>query len=301
MNPLRSPAGLHTGLLTVSIVLFLATGCSSRPGSAPVRPLRDALLFHASFDHGVDADFAVGARGFSNAPSMKDRDAAQAGLPAGGPIRLAANEGVFGNALRFTQRESPLVFFSAERNAGYRGTNWNGSVSFWLRVEPATDLAPGYCDPLQITPRAWNDAAFFVEFEKRTNDIPFRLGIYPDTSAWNPSNRRWDDMTPAEKPLLTVAHPPFSGDQWTHVVYTFADFNSGRSDGVARLYLNGIPVGEISPRLQTFSWDEARSLIMLGIGYVGLWDELAIFNRTLSPGEVAAVYQLRHGIAELHR
>ena len=41
-------------------------------------------------------------------------------------------------------------------------------------------LEPGFCDPVQITPRAWNDAAFFVEFEKRPESIPFRLGVYAD-------------------------------------------------------------------------------------------------------------------------
>lgn len=301
MNPLRLLPGLRASLLSVSGILLLTTGCHTQPGAASTQALRDALLLHASFDHGVDADLAVGARGLSNAPSLKERDLARAGLPADGTIRIAENQGVFGHALQFTQRESPLVFFSAERNAGYRTNDWNGTVSFWLRVDPELTLAPGYCDPIQITPRTWNDAAFFVEFEKRTNDVPFRLGIYPDLAVWNPSNRRWEDMAPAEKPLLTVAHGPFSADQWTHVAFTFAHFNTGRDDGVARLYLNGIPVGEISPRRQTFTWEEARSLIMLGIGYIGLWDELAIFNRTLSPEEVGTVYRLRNGIADLQR
>lgn len=298
MNPFRSFSGLRASLLATLGLVLVATGCCTR--LRPEQSLRQALLFHASFDHGLDADFAVGPRGFSNAPSLKEREAAQAGLPAGGEVQIAANQGVFGNALRFTRRESPLVFFSAERNAGYQPHHWNGSVSFWLRVDPKAELAPGYCDPIQITPRSWNDAAFFVEFEKRTNDIPFRLGIYPDLTVWNPTNRRWEDMTPAEKPLLTVPNPPFSGSRWTHVLFTFENFNTGHSDGVAHLYLNGVLAGAISPRQQTFTWDEAKALIMLGVGYLGLWDELAIFNRALTPDEVGVVYRLPGGIQNLH-
>lgn len=301
MNPLRllpGPGRLWRRLVPAASVVLLAAGCASR--TTPTSALRHSLTFHASFDHGLDADFAVGARGLSNAPSLKERDAAVAGLPAGGQIQLAAGEGVFGNALKFTRNESPLLFYRAAGNAGYRTNNWSGTVSFWLRVDPLAQLAPGYCDPLQITPRAWNDAAFFLEFEKRTNDIPFRLGIYPNLPVWNPTNRRWEDMTPAEKPLLTVPNPPFSGSRWTHVVFTFENFNTGRDDGVAQLYLDGVAAGSIPARRQTFTWDEAQALMMMGVGYVGLWDELSVFNRSLTAEEVGLLHRLPGGVQTLH-
>ena len=296
MNSPESPGPFRPAVLALAI-LVTAAGCatdSGRPDS-----LRRSLLFHASFDRGLDADVAAGPRELSNAPSMHQRDDARPGLPTGGEVQLAVGEGRFGNALRFTRRESPLVFFSAEKNMGYRAENWSGTVSFWLRVNPAVELAPGYCDPIQITPRAWNDAAFFVEFERRTNDIPFRLGAYADLAVWNPDNRKWEDLTPAEKPLVTVAEPPFGGGHWTHVVFTFEHFNTGRDDGIARLYLDGRPAGVIGPRLQTFTWEEGRSLMMLGLGYLGLWDELAVFNRSLSSEEVNTLYTLPNGIAGL--
>jgi len=287
--------------LTLTTALLLSAGCSSTSGpSASSQALRRSLIFHASFDHGLDADIAAGPRGLSNAPSLQQRGAATAGLPAGGEVQRVPGAGRFGDALRFTRRESPLVFFSADRNAGYRSADWSGTVSFWLQVDPAADLAPGYCDPIQITPRSWNDAAFFVEFEKRTNDVPFRLGAYADFAVWNPADRKWEDLSAAEKPLVTVAEPPFRAGRWTHVLFTFERFNSGRDDGMARLYLDGAFAGAIGPRRQTYTWDEARSLIMLGVGYLGLWDELAIFDRALTPSEVAAIHALPNGIADLH-
>ena len=58
----------------------------------------------------------------------------------------------------------------------YAKSNWSGAVSFWLRLDPDTDLEAGYCDPLQNTPREWNDAAFWVDFSKDERPRHFRLG-----------------------------------------------------------------------------------------------------------------------------
>ena len=184
----------------------------------------------------------------------------------------------------------------------YRKSGWNGTVSFWLSVDPEADLAMGFCDPLQITSKAWNDAAFFVEFEKKTNAVPFRIGVYPDPAVWNPRNQKWEEMSPAEKPHVTVPAPtPFARGRWTHVVFTFEHFNTGRSDGVVTLYLDGRKAAQIPARQQTFTWDLDKTYIMMGIGYLGLWDELAIFNRALTAEEVGRLHALPTGVAGLHR
>jgi hypothetical protein len=144
---------------------------------------------------------------------------------------------------------------------------------------------------VQITSKDWNDAAFFVEFEKKTNGIPFRLGIYPDFKVWNPANRPWESIVAEEKPLVGVGHHPFYSGEWTHVVFTFERFNTGKPDGVARLYLNGELNAVLPPREQTFTWDEAKNRIKLGVGYVGLLDEVSIFDRALSESEVQALHR----------
>ena len=38
---------------------------------------------------------------------------------------------------------------------------------------------------------------------------------------------------------------------------------------------------------------------MLGLGYVGLFDELALFDRTLTAEEIREVFELKEGIAGL--
>lgn len=263
--------------------------------------LRSALTFHASFDGKVDAVQAAGDPSLHWAPSMKERRNASTGLPPTGETQHATGVGRFGDALRFTKRNAPLVFFRAQRNMPYAPSDWSGTVSFWLQVDPQGQLEPGFCDPVQITPRAWNDAAFFVEFEKRPQSIPFRLGVYADVDVWNPTKRKFEEIPASERPLVTVTDPPFAGTKWTHVVFTFERFNTGKPDGVARLYLDGEPRGALAPRQQTFTWQPEDAIIGLGLNYIGLLDELSMFNRALAADDVARLYRLDSGVSALTR
>lgn len=298
MRTLPSPAGLLTAALTAAL-LGHAAGASPPGQSPPHEQLRRALTFHAPFDGKAPAAHASGDPALYWAPSLKERARATPGLPDTGEVTMAAG-GRFGGALRFTRRKSPVVFYKGERNMPYTAANWNGTVSFWLSVDPAGELEPGFCDPVQITPRAWNDAAFFVEFEKRPESIPFRLGVYADLDVWNPEKRRIADIPTADRPLVTVDNPPFSRGTWTHVLFTFERFNTGRADGVARLYLDGSPRGVLSPRTQTFTWDPASTAIALGLNYIGLIDDLAVFDRALNEDEIRSLYQLEQGVSGLH-
>jgi hypothetical protein len=261
--------------------------------------LRAALTFHASFDGTVHAVHAAGDKSLYTAASFAKRQEAATGLPASGEIQHAQGAGRFADALRFTARRKPAVFFKAERNIPYTTTQWAGTVSFWLSVDPASELEMGFCDPVQITPYAWNNAAFFVEFEKTATAIPFRLGVYADPKVWNPTNRRFEDIPPAERPLITVEQPPFGRGKWTHVAFTFDRFNTGQPDGIVKLYLDGQPAGQLAGRQQTFTWDRAQSAINLGAGYIGMLDELSVFGRVLSDAEIKSLYSLPKGVTGL--
>jgi hypothetical protein len=280
------------GLLAAAIVVAAAALVALPRATATAQePFRQARTFYASFDGNVDAERASGDRVLYWATSLKERQRAAPGLPPGGEVQHARGAGRTGDALRFTKRKSPVVFFRGTRNMPYATANWSGTVSLWLRVDPQAELETGFCDPIQITPRAWNDAAFFVEFEKRAESIPFRLGVYADLNVWNPSGRKFEEIPAAERPLVTVPQPPFSGNAWTHVVFTFERFNTGKADGVARLYLNGELQGALSPRQQTFTWDPEGTIIALGLGYIGLLDEVSIFERALDEAESRSLYR----------
>ncbi len=297
---------LILGTRRLTVLASIAAGCLCcavvlRGSPLDDHALRKALTFHASFDTGVDAVHAAGDHALYWAPSFKQRSDAAPGLPASGEVVLARGAGRFGDALRFTTKKSPVVFFKGARNMPHQSRDWSGTVSFWLSVDPATELEPGFCDPVQITSRAWNDGAFFVEFEKRPEGIPFRLGAYADFKIWNPENRRFEDIPPHERPLIAVDHPPFGRGRWTHVVFTFERFNTARKDGVVRLYLDGKPHGTLSPRQQSISWDPEAHVIALGLGYIGMLDELSIFDRALSDTEIRSLHELAAGVTPLAR
>jgi Concanavalin A-like lectin/glucanases superfamily len=264
--------------------------------AANAASLRKALTFHASFDQGTDADFGKGDRRLFAAPSLNDRKTGKPGLPESGVVSVAKGEGRFGDALRFHRSAPDVVFFQVEQNFLYSKSNWNGTVSFWLKLDPNKDLGPGYCDPLFITPRVFNDGALWVDFSDKA-PRQFRHGAFPDRKVWDPNLRDFDKTPEAERPVATVKEPPFSGDQWTHIVISFANFNTGKPDGVSSLYLNGKLAGNVMAREQTYTWEPAQSTAVLGINYIGLFDELSFFNRALSAVEVKELFDLSDSIA----
>ena len=91
---------------------------------------------------------------------------------------------------------------------------------------------------------------------------------------------------------------PFAADRWTHVAITYAGL--GRPGGAATLYLDGEPVpGGADDIDEPFTWDVARGAIRLGVNYVGLLDELSLFDRPLTGDEVRALHALDGGVAAL--
>ena len=50
---------------------------------------------------------------------------------------------------------------------------------------------------------------------------------------------------------------------------------------------------------EPFGWDLARAAIRLGVNYVGLFDDLSVFNRELSAREVKELHDLKDGIKAL--
>lgn len=282
---------------SLAAMLLISTPC---PAAEPdLEGLRKALTFHASFDGQADADFARGDKKVYTAPAFANRKDAKAGLHRA-DVEIAKGKGKFGDALRFGKNDKAVILFQGAKNMPYRDKDWSGSVSFWLSLDPDKDLAPGYCDPIQITDKKWDDSAFFVDFTKDDNPRHFRLGAYADFKLWNPKNRKFDDIPKAELPLSQeILKPPFARERWTHVAFTFKSFNTGKPDGVATLYMDGKPAGTIKDRVQTFTWDQERSVIMLGLSYIGLFDDLAIFDRALSDEEVGTIFKLDGGIKGL--
>lgn len=264
-------------------------------GAVRVR-LAEALTFHASFDNGPDADFSLGEGRIYSVPDENGEVLPGLGQPA---LTIAEGQGRFGSALKFTLENSHVVLFKAAQNVAYSPTDFGGTASFWLSVDPA-EIPRRYCDPFQLTDKDYSDACIWVDFTKNDTPPDFRLGCFGDRHEWDVTNRQGRSEEFFFR-LVKVAEPPFAKEQWTHVAITWNNLNTSQP-GRARLYLNGAYRGATSRVTEHFTWDVANATIRLGTGqYVGMLDDLAFFNRPFSADEVRALYELEHGVAELHK
>ena len=270
--------------------LFVLSWFLSFGSYCGAQEIEEAVRFHASFDRGVDADFATGDRVVYSAETVA-REKITRGLPSEG-VRHLRQGGKFGGYLAFDKKIEAVVMYQGLDNIEL-ADNAAVTVSFWMKLSPATDLPKGYVDPLQITDKKWNDASIFVDF---TPDNPrqFRLGIFSDYRVWNPEDTPWDKVAEDDRPMIPVTQPPFKGESWTHVALTLEDVNA-ESEGVAMLYLDGKQVGERKGPLE-FTWDPQKVAIMIGIYYVGGFDELTIFDRALDDTEIAQLMKRQVGI-----
>lgn len=257
------------------------------------KQLKNHILFYSSFDGKTAADIAAGDPLIYTAENYDKTDKAKAGLHNPNVV-LAKNKGLMGDALLFKNKNTAAIYYNGSKNLDYSSKSWSGTVSFWLQLDPEKDLEPGYCDPINITDARYNDAALWVDF---TKDSPreFRLGVMGDLAVWNPENV--DNDAEVQKRTISVKKPPFSRGKWTHIVITYSEINTDKS--ACKLYLDGHFKGVVKDVNDPFTWEEEKAKIMLGLSYVGLMDELTVFDKPLSDNEVKVVYQLKNGIKTL--
>jgi hypothetical protein len=264
------------------------------------KALAEALTLHAPFDDTFNAAFARGDKG-----CYLTKDGKLVPAQSTDNVKLDPSAGRFGGALHFTRKANEWPLFKDGGNVGYNDQDWSTTVSVWLRLNPDEDLEPGYCDPVQIIGEDTKRGFIFMEWSK--DDVPrhFRYAVRPLFDIWNPTNVAWDAIPAAKRPMVQVERAPFSREKWTHAVFTLENVND-KSAGidqparqVGRLFLNGKPQGAIEGWDFTFGWDPERVQLVLGAAYVGHVDDLAVFNRPLTDGEVRYLYELKQGVAEL--
>ena len=279
----------------IATILTLVLGMGSQQ-----QDLSQSLSFHAPFDTGLSADRALGDPNFYQAAngSSLDEAAILTETDPSGPIQMGG--GIHGEAMHLHRYNDSLYFFKGQHNVPYMERDWEATISFWLRIDPDEDLAPGqWSDPVLVTASAWDDGAIFVDF---TRQVPrsFRFAAFADRGVWNPDNVDWQTLAPGAMPMITVADHPFSGDEWIHVVMTIERFNTGEPDGVLTGYLNGEAVGTLEDRMQTISWKPEDVRIQMGLQFIGGLDELALFDRALTAEEVRYLFELPNGINSLN-
>ncbi len=242
-----------------------------------------SLIFHANFDKSTDAVKAAGDSKLYSAPSYKEFAAAKPGLE-GTDVSLAPGKGRKGGALYFAKKNTPAVFYKATGNLA---NNTSGTISFWLNLSPETDLAPDYCDPLQLTGFAYNDSAIWVDFTKDEKPRHFRLGVFGKKAEWTKGTEGPAQNELFTKRLVVEKQHPFRQGQWTHIAIAYQGL--GSPNGQATLYLNGKLIGQSPTIPESFSWEGAT--LRLGVNYTGYFDDLAVYSRPLNASEIAALSQ----------
>lgn len=265
-----------------------------------VGALGRSLTFHASFDNGADADFALGDPRINSGKTVSGQQKPVSSEPGLGnpPLAIAKGEGRFGDALDFTLENTHVVFYKAEKNVAYSTKDFSGTLSFWLKLDPQR-IPQTYTDPIQLTDKDYSNSAIWVDFTK--NDVPsdFRLGIFGDQKVWDKKNLKGASEEFFWR-LLKIVKPPFSSDKWTHVVASWEGINT---DQIARgkLYFDGKFQGETGAITEPFVWDLPEATIRLGTGpFVGMFDDIAMFDRSLTDEEVRKLYELKGGVRDLH-
>ena len=256
--------------------------------------LAGGLTLHASFDTGLEADFARGDRG-----CYVQQGSGLASATVNDELRLVADGGRFGGGLHFVKKGNTRP---AYRDAGaleYNDRSWSRSVSVWLKLNPDLDLEPGYCDPVQIVGDDLKKGFMFLEWSKDETPRLFRFAMRPLFHIWNPDNVQWADIPFAKRPMVQVEKAPFSREEWTHVVFSFEGVNDRTRPQVGRLHINGRLQGTIENWEMTFGWNPEKVLLVLGAAYVGHLDDLAVFDHALTDGEIRILNGLKGGVREL--
>ncbi|MGE3805305.1 MAG: LamG-like jellyroll fold domain-containing protein [Gemmataceae bacterium] len=245
--------------------------------------LLDSVTFYASFDEAVRGDFGKGGL----EPTTRSGPLADPAKWAFTPgvddkvYWISKDRGKHKGCLRAVDvlpGESGRFFFPAKGNIAFNPKGWAGTLSFWMSINPDTMLRTPFCDPIQITQQGATNGGIWIDFN---DDKPrsLRMGVFP---AADPPIKETD----ADAPLVWVKKPGCKAGDWHHLVITWENFDTGKPNALAKLYIDGKCQGTIRDRAIAMKWDLDKAGIYVAVNYIGLLDELALFDRALSEEEI---------------
>jgi hypothetical protein len=273
---------------TVLCCVLLATVAQGEE-KADEAGLRKAVTLYASFDEEVKADLGGGKLTLatrSNDPTEKEKFVFKDAFSAKA-FRIAKGKGIHGGALECADvlPNNGRIFFPASGNLAYKKGGWQGSVSVWLKTNPDKLLKTKFCDPIQITQKGANDGGVWFDFnDSKPRDL--RMGVFPAVAAGEKPIGESDPKAP----MVRIKGVGFEARDWHHVVMTWRNLDTGKKDALARLYVDGKRMGEVKDRAVAMAWDVERTGIYVAVNYIGLLDELALFDRELTPDQVKLLH-----------
>lgn len=270
--------------LAATGVLAMVVAATSQTGSDA--SLRSAVSFYASFDQAPRGDVGDGDLNLwtrSEHETVKGQHDHAHGFDAK-LVRVAPGKGVHGGALELTGDlpRNGILYFPARGKLAWRRGGWGGAFSIWVRPSPQTP----FCDIVYITQKRWNDGGIWFDFNHdKVRDL--RLGTFPAVAEGQVPPKETD----AGIPMIRIAKDALRFDEWNHVALTWENFDSGRADGQARLYIDGKLAAAVKDRNLAMAWDLEQTRIFLGFKFLGLLDEFALFKRALTEEEVTTLFR----------
>ena len=251
--------------------------------------LRKAVTFYASFDESLLPEVGTGPI------STRFNDEKEAGkfVFVNGfdakVFRIVKGKGIAGGGcLEVTDilPRNGRIFYPVKGNLAFKKGGWGGAVSMWINTDPDTLFKLKFCDPVQITQKGANNGGIWFDFnDAKPRDL--RMGVFPAIEEGTVGAKESD----ADAPMVRVPKIGFKVGDWHHVVLTWSNFDTGKKDALATLYIDGKKLGDVKDRAISMDWDLEKAGIYTAVGYSGLLDEMALFNRALTADEVTLLHK----------
>ncbi len=266
------------------LVLILA----AVPVSAGEDALKKAVTFYASFDESLTPEVGVGTIKTRAGDPKDPKKLTFADGYNKDIYKIAKGKGVAGGGCLDATDVLPnrgRFFYPVKGNLAYKTGGWGGACSMWINMDPAA-LKLQFCDPVQITQKGANDGGIWFDFnDAKPRDL--RMGVFPAVPKGVVGAKESD----ADAPMVRVPKVAFKAGEWHHVVLSWSNFDTGKKDAVATLYIDGKKIGEVKDRAIAMDWDVEKAGVYTAVGYTGLLDEMALFNRALTADEVTALHK----------
>jgi hypothetical protein len=177
------------------------------------------------------------------------------------------------------------IFVPAKGNVAYKPTGWSGSVAMWCKTDPDARLKTKFCDPVQITQKGANNGGLWFDFnDAKPRDL--RHGAFPAV----PDGKKGIGEDDPNAPMVRVPRVGWKATDWHHVALTWENLDSGKEDAVTSLYIDAKLIGQVKGRALAMGWDIDKAGVYVAINYIGLLDEFAVFDRSLTAGDVTALH-----------
>ena len=292
--------------ITAATVLFIQIAGAQQPETTKAKLLqtagdsmRNAVTFYASFDEGLTPDIGAGPiKTRFNHETEAGKFVFEDGFDKN-IFKIARGKGVAGGGCLEVTDVPPRngrIFYPVKGNLAFKKGGWGGACSMWINTDPNTLFKLKFCDPVQITHKGANNGGIWFDFnDAKPRDL--RMGVFPAVPEGTAGAKESD----ADAPLVRVPKVGFKVGQWHHVVLSWSNFDTGKKDALATLTIDGKKIGDVKDRAIAMDWDVDKAGIYTAVGYCGLLDEMALFNRPLTADEVTALHQTPGLLAKLSK